>query len=249
MRNALARFNQVRFEDDAARERARTRLLRAAKRFGIVPVGFMDGQLRTERQFAEVRARATDPATLPTGFVTFLMTDIEASTGLLRRLGDRYGGLLTAVRGVIRRAVQQSGGRVVDAHADEFFAVFGQAGTALDAALALQLAMGERAWPDDLQCRVRVGLHSGRPTLTDTGYIGLPVHVTNRICWVAHGGQILASRQTQVAVGRSLPDGVRFRPLGQHRLPGLPASRALFQVEAHGLLGDFPPPRTGGATA
>ena len=249
VRNALARFNQVRFEDDAARERARTKLLRAAKRFGIVPVGFIDAQFRTERDRWEVRARSTDPATLPTGLVTFLMTDIEASTALLRRLGDRYAGMLNAVRGVIRRAVQEAGGRAVDAHADEFFAVFEGAAPALEAAVALQLAMGERKWPEDLPCRVRAGLHSGRPTVTDTGYIGLSVHTASRICWVAHGGQIVASRETKAAVGRGLPDTVSFRPLGRHRLPGLSATRLLFQVEADGLLTRFPPLRLGGATA
>jgi class 3 adenylate cyclase len=241
VRNALARFNQVRFEDDDARERARLRLLRAAKRFGIVPVGFIDGQLRTERRQATLGR--LDPTTLPNGFVTFLMTDIEGSTAILRRLGDRYAGLLNAVRGILRRAVLQSNGLVVDAHADEFFGVFRIASNALDAAIALQREMGERAWPDDLQCRVRAGLHSGTPTVSDTGYIGLPVHTASRICWVGHGGQIIASRETRDALGRSLPPGVRFRPIGRHRLPGLAAARTLFQVHAEGLPSDFPPPR------
>src|SRR5204863_4070738 len=174
----------------------------------------IDAQLRTERDRSEIRARSTDPATLPTGFVTFLMTDIEGSTKLLRRLGDQYTGLLNAVRGVIRRAIQQAGGRAVDAHADEFFAVFEGAAPGLEAAVALQLAMAEREWPEDLQCRVRAGLHSGEPTLTDTGYIGLSVHTAARICLVGHGGQILASRETKMSVGRAVPDGVSFRPLG-----------------------------------
>src|SRR5438876_4724664 len=85
VRNALARFDQVPFEDDAARERARKRLLNAAKKYGIVPVGFITGQLRSERRH--------EVATLPTGFVTFLLTDIEGSTALLRQLGDRYADL------------------------------------------------------------------------------------------------------------------------------------------------------------
>src|SRR5438128_1925712 len=91
VRNALARFNQVSFEDDAARERARKRLLNAAKKYRIVPVGFIDGQLRSERT---LRTRTTDGKTLPTGLVTFLLTDIEGSTALLRQLGDRYADLL-----------------------------------------------------------------------------------------------------------------------------------------------------------
>src|SRR4249919_2424850 len=81
VRNALARFERVAFEDDAARERARNRLLKAAKRYGIVPVGFITGQIRSER------ARPADRKALPTGTITFLMTDIEGSTELLRRLG------------------------------------------------------------------------------------------------------------------------------------------------------------------
>ena len=94
VRNALARFDQVDFEDDAARERARERLLRAAKKFGIVPLGFFDGQLR--------KARGANVRSLPRGTVTFLLTDIEGSTRLLERLGDDYTGLLRDVRTTIR---------------------------------------------------------------------------------------------------------------------------------------------------
>ena len=88
VRNALARFNQIVFEDEAARSRALTRLLRAAKKYGIVPVGFMTGQLRNQASVAQ----------LPSGVVTFLLTDIEDSTGLLEQLGARYTGLLAEVR-------------------------------------------------------------------------------------------------------------------------------------------------------
>src|SRR5918996_163217 len=132
--NALARFNQVSFESDTARERARSRLLNAAKKYRIVPVGFITGQLQSERQQV--------PAGLPRGFVTFLMTDIEGSTVLLRELGDRYGALLKSVRAVLRRAVQRSDGREVDTRADEFFAVFAQPTAALEAAVAIQRELG-----------------------------------------------------------------------------------------------------------
>src|SRR5919108_876072 len=244
VRNALARFNQVIFESDAARETARTRLLNAAKKYGIVPVGFITGQLQTERRDAtagrlvielgrnpapgeleqrlrtvlrdptltvlhwseasgayldgsgkpvelpaagkrrgvtylerqgrpmtalvhdptilddprlaktvleavrfvvekdrlqgQTQATATDVAALPTGFVTFLMTDIEASTALLRRLGDRYGDLLNEVRGILRAAMRRLGGSEIDARADEFFAVFEQAVPAIETAVAVQ---------------------------------------------------------------------------------------------------------------
>src|ERR1044071_874296 len=108
VRNALARFNQVTFEDESARSKARTRLLRAAKKHGIVPIGFIDGQLRSQ-----------GPASLPTGAVTFLVTDIQDSTGLVHQLGDAYAHLLADVRRILRGAVRRSGGREVDARADE----------------------------------------------------------------------------------------------------------------------------------
>jgi len=93
VRNALARFERVAFETDEARERARVRLLKAAKRYGIVPVGFITGQIRSERA-----PRPADRKALPTGSVTFLMTDIEGSTELLRRLGRRYASVLSETR-------------------------------------------------------------------------------------------------------------------------------------------------------
>lgn len=353
VRNALGRFERVAFEDDAARERARRRLLNAAKRYGIVPVGFIDGQFRSERRNAaagrlvielgrtgapgeleqqlrralrdptlavlhwseaagsyldgmgrpapmpaeqegravtylerrgrpmtalvhdpavlddpdltetvmaavrfvvereslrgQVEARSTDAATLPTGFVTFLLTDIEGSTALLRRLGDRYGDLLSDVRGILRRAVLEAGGREVDTRADEYFAVFERTAAAIEAAIAIQRTMGVHAWPEELPCRVRAGIHSGRPTLTDTGYIGLSVHTAARVCWAGHGGQIVVSGQTRAAVRGSLPAGVRLRSLGAHRLPGLPRAEGLYQVVAEGLPTDFPPLRTAAA--
>src|SRR5262249_8274464 len=110
VRNALARFNQTRFEDDAARERARKRLLTAAKKYGIVPIGFITGQLASERQEGESTARAGIARGLPSGQITFLMADIENSTGLLRRLEDGYAKLLADVRRLLRAAVRRSGG-------------------------------------------------------------------------------------------------------------------------------------------
>jgi len=88
VRNALGRFERVAFESDIARERTRTRLLRAARRYGIVPVGFITGQIQAERR------TPTSVSSLPTGAVTFLMTDIEGSTELLHALGDGYAAVL-----------------------------------------------------------------------------------------------------------------------------------------------------------
>src|SRR5688500_17164712 len=220
VRNALARFNQVDFENDAARERTRKRLLNAAKKYSIVPVGFITGQLQSERKHAaaQIRATAIDAAALPTGFVTLLMSDIEASTVLLRKLGDGYGALLNGVRDILRAAIRRAGGSEIDARADEFFAVFERAAAAVETAVAVQREIGGRAWTDGLEVRVRLGLHSGQPTLTEVGYIGLAVHTTARVCAAAHGGQIVVSAATRAAIGTSPPPGIRFRSLGQHRL-------------------------------
>jgi class 3 adenylate cyclase len=231
VRNALARFSQVVFEDEAARDRARTRLLRAAQKHGIVPIGFISSQLQPHRK-------------LPKGEVTFLLTDIEGSTELLARLGERYAALLTDVRRVVRAVVRQAGGREVDARADELFAVFEHAPRAIVAALAIQRAMDAGAWPGGAGVRLRIGLHRGRPTLTDTGYVGLAVHTAARICFGAHGTQILASAAVQAAVFESLADGVRLKSVGAWRFQGLPGAMELFQVDVAERPVEFPPPRS-----
>jgi class 3 adenylate cyclase len=245
VRNALARFSQVDFESDAAREQARKRLLNAARRYRIVPVGFITRQLHSERKYATalIQATALEAAALPTGFVALLMSDIEGSTLLLRKLGDRYGALLNDVRGILRAAVSGSGGHEIDARADEFFAVFERAGVAVETAVVVQRDLASREWTDGLEVRLRIGIHSGHPTLTEAGYIGLAVHTTARVCAAAHGGQIVVSAATRTAVGTSPPAGVRFRGLGRHRLSGLPDPEMLFQVQASGLRASFPPPR------
>lgn len=236
VRNALARFDQVDFEDDAARERARERLLRAAKKHGIVPIGFFDGQLR--------KARGANVRSLPRGTVTFLLTDIEGSTKLLERLGDDYTGLLRDVRAMIRASVRAATGYEVDARADEFFAVFRRSTHALDAALAIQRALRDRTWPQKAEVRVRIGMHTGRPTLTETGYVGIAVHIAARVCWASHGGQILLSSAAHESFTERLVEGVAFRSLGRFSLHGVAEPEALFQVNAAGLIPKFPRPRT-----
>jgi class 3 adenylate cyclase len=231
VRNALARFGQVVFEDDAARDRARDRLLKAAKRHGIVPIGFINAQLRPQRK-------------LPKGHVTFLLTDIEGSTELLAHLDDRYASFLADLRRLVRAEVRRAGGHEVDARADDLFAAFEQAGAALEAALAIQRAVKAAAWPGGTDVRLRIGLHRGRPTLTDTGYVGLAVHAAARICFAAHGGQIVLSSAVRAAVADSLPEGVGLRGLGAWRFQGLPEPVDLFQVDSADLRADFPAPRS-----
>jgi class 3 adenylate cyclase len=230
VRNALARFSQVAFESEEARDRARTRLLRAAKKHGIMPIGFLNAQLRAKRK-------------LPTGQVTFLLTDLEGSTDLLARLGDEYGPLLADVRRLVRSVVRSASGHEVDARGDDLFAVFEQAPAALEAALAIQREMQAVEWPGGGDVRLRIGLHRGRPTLTETGYVGLSVHTVARICFAGHGGQVLLS----ATVREALSDEIGLTKLGAFRFQGLPEPVTLFQAEVAGLPADFPPLRSAAA--
>lgn len=238
VRNALARFDQVAFEDDDARDAARVRLLRAAKKFGIVPVGFINNQLRSERALGA--ARAADVEAMPAGFVTMLMSDIEGSTALLDRLGDWYADLLAVVRQAQRTTATGFDGRVVEERADEFFAVFESPRGALESAVAAQRTLDAHRWDDDIVVRVRVGIHAGYPTVNEANYIGMAVHTTARMCAAAHGGQIVISDDTRTALEGTVPDGMRLRKLGSYRLRGIPKQHTLFQLDAPGLASRFP---------
>jgi class 3 adenylate cyclase len=231
VRNALARFNQVTFEGEAERDRARSRLLRAAQKHGIMPIGFISAQLQPQLK-------------LPKGQVTFLLTDIEGSTELLAGIGDGYAGLLADVRRVVRGAVRGAGGHDVSARGDDVFAVFEDAPAALEAALVIQRATRDRDWPQASTVRLRIGLHRGRPALTETGYVGLSVHAAARICFAAHGGQIVMSAAVRGQVVDSLQEDVGLRSLGAWRFRGLPEPLVIFQVDAADLPTDFPPLRS-----
>jgi class 3 adenylate cyclase len=227
VRNALSRFAQTDFEDDTARDKARTRLLRAAKKYGIVPIGFVSAELQPQRK-------------LPTGLVTLLMTDVEGSTELLHQLDDRYGALLAQLRRLQRSAVKRAGGREVDARGDEFFAAFERASSAVEAAVAIQRKLGEQAWPDGVDVRVRIGIHHGRPKLTESGYVGLAVNAVARVCDAAHGGQIVVSSSAQKAASKEPGEGIALTSLGRWKLRGFPEGEALYRVAAEGLVSAFP---------
>ena len=231
VRNALARFNQTVFEDEAARDRARTRLLNAARRHGIVPIGFIAGQLRIDRR-----------APLPTGQLALLFADIEGSSALLQTLEDAYPALLGSVRGILRSCASRLGGHEVDAYGDEFFAVFRHAQDALAAAIDIHRGLRDGTWPNDSSVRMRIGIHVGRPTLTEHGYVGLAIHGAARIMAAAHGAQILLSEATVRALGDGVPSGITLRPMGVHHLRGV-ADEALYQVVVPDLPDDFPPIR------
>ncbi len=166
---------------------------------------------------------------LPTGTVTFLFTDIEGSTRLLHELGDAYADALAEHRRVLREAFARHGGVEVDTQGDAFFVAFVRVKDALAAA-----AEGRQAL-DGGPVRVRMGLHTGEPVVTDEGYVGLDVHRAARIAAAGHGGQILLSQTT-----RDLAGDDRLRDLGEHRLKDLAAPERLYQLGDP----DFPPLKT-----
>lgn len=181
---------------------------------------------------------------LPTGTVTLLFTDIEGSTRLLQRLGERYASVLKKCRHLLRMAFQQGNGYEVDTQGDAFFVVFERAADAVAAALIAQRALFSARWPDETHVRVRMGMHTGEPQPAEEGYIGLDVHCAARIMSAAHGGQVLLSQATHDLVAHELSDGVSLRDLGEYRLKDIAGLNRLFQLVVPDLPADFPPPST-----
>jgi predicted ATPase/class 3 adenylate cyclase len=183
---------------------------------------------------------------LPTGTVTFLFTDIEGSTPLLERLGERYRDVQERHNAIVRAAIGEGDGREMSTEGDSFFAVFATPGGAVRAAVGAQRELGATAWPDGAAVRVRMGLHTGEGILGGENYLGLDVNRAARVAAAAHGGQLLLSDTTRSLVERSLPPATRMVDLGQHRLKGLAQPERLHQLVIEGLEQDFPPPRTPG---
>jgi predicted ATPase/class 3 adenylate cyclase len=187
----------------------------------------------------DVEGATVSPTVLPTGTVTFLMTDIEGSTRLLQTLGDRYPDLLADHYGLLREAVG-SAGVEVSTEGDALFFVFNDAPSAIRAALEGQRALAAHAWPNDAAVRVRMGIHSGKGTLLGRDYVGLDVHRAARITGAGHGGQIVVSDAARALAEAALPNDARLCDLGDHRLKDLEHSEHLFQVVAAGLQPEFP---------
>jgi len=164
------------------------------------------------------------------GTVTFLFSDIEGSTALLRRLGPRYAELLANHHAIIREAVRQSHGRELDTAGDGFFIAFPRARDAITAAVRIQRRIFASDWPDGLSVRVRVGLHTGEPALTLTGYIGMDVHRASRICSAARGGQIVMSSTTRELVAGDIPAGLGLRDLGLQALKDIDEPEHLYEL-------------------
>jgi class 3 adenylate cyclase len=185
-------------------------------------------------------------AALPGGTVTFVFTDIEGSTELLKRLGDDYAALVAAHRRIVRDEFGSRGGQEVDTQGDAFFFCFASARDAVAAAVAAQRALGAAAWPGGAELRVRMSLHTGEPVVGEEGYVGIDVVRAARICAAGHGGQVLLSATTAALVAGRLPQGVAEVDLGEHRLKDLDEPERVYQLEIDGLPAAFPPLRTHG---
>ena len=211
-----------------------------------MPVGFITGQLQSERELGGLEAR--EPVRLPSGFVTMLMTDVEGSTALVQRLGDRYRELINEVRIILKDGAVGRLGQVVETRADEFFAVFEAPRAALDTAVTIQRELRARSWAEDLEVQVRIGIHSGYPTLNEANYIGMAVHTAPRASvrrrmavrsWypVTHGPRPGERHPTACDSGVSVSTGCagcpkRCRSSRSRRRGSLPGSRSRARPEA-----------------
>ena len=198
------------------------------------------GLTGSAREGRAPEARRRPGTTLPTGTVTFLITDIQGSTGLVLELGEAYGDVLDRHNALLRGAVASHGGTTVSTAGDSVFAVFPTARGAAEAAVEAQRAVADEPWPDDRRLLVRMGIHTGEASLGGDDYVGLDVHRAARISAAAHGGQVLVSASTAALLGSS-PGLI---DLGEHRLKDLVHPEHLYQLGAPGLRASFPPLRS-----
>jgi class 3 adenylate cyclase len=177
---------------------------------------------------------------LPGGTVTFLFTDIEGSTRLLQELGDDYGQVVADHRRLLREIFQAANGSEVDTQGDAFFYSFTRARDAVRAAVEGQRALAGHAWPGGAEVRVRMGLHTGEPSVGDEGYVGLDVVRAARICSAGHGGQILISETTRALLGNDVPERVSVRDLGRQHLKDVQYEH-VYELSLDESGAEFPP--------
>jgi class 3 adenylate cyclase len=182
--------------------------------------------------------------------LTFLFTDIEGSTELLRRVGQgAYAQVLADHHSLIRSGLAAHNGKEVDTQGDAFFAVFSAPTACVAAAMEMQQTLETHTWPAAGHVRVRMGVHTGEAEKTATGLVGLDVHRAARVAAIAYGGQVLLSETAAALVRDSLPPGAVLRDLGVHRLKDLGRPEQIFQLDAVGLQAEFPPLRSLGNMA
>ena len=188
---------------------------------------------------------------LPAGTVTFVFSDVEGSTELLKRLGDGYGDLIAEHRRIVRETFGAHGGVEIDVQGDAFFFAFPRARDAVTAAVEAQRAHHEHAWPEGAHVRVRMGLHTGEPAVGEEGYLGLDVVRAARLCTAGHGGHVLLSEATRALLGSSLPEGVSVHPMGERRFKDIDEPERVYELVIEGAEPPEPaaPPTSAAAAA
>jgi DNA-binding NarL/FixJ family response regulator/class 3 adenylate cyclase len=181
-----------------------------------------------------------------TATVTFLFSDVEGSTALLRKLRNKYSAVMNDHERLLRAAWEESEGRELDADGDSFFVAFRRPRQAVDAAVAAQRALAAHDWPEGVELRIRVGIHTGEAAVAGDQYVGLAVHRAARICDAGHGGQILLSETTRSLLEDEEQefDGVELRDLGPHLLKDFDRPVRISHLTVAGLQSDFPALRT-----
>jgi class 3 adenylate cyclase len=172
---------------------------------------------------------------LPSGTVTFVFTDIEGSTGHLKRLGDAYGELIAEHRRIVRDTFGAYDGVEIDMQGDSFFFAFARARDAVTGAVEVQRAHADLQWPGGATVRVRMGLHTGEPAVGAEGYLGIDVIRAARLASTGRGGSVLLSETTRALIGSSLPDGVSVHALGERRLKDIDEPERIYELEIEGV--------------
>ncbi len=185
-------------------------------------------------------------STLPTGVVTFLLTDVADSTPMWERSPEVMTGVMARHYEILHAAVTDHGGAlpVEQGEGDSIVAAFRAGSDAVAAALAAQRSLAAEPWPDEVEVDVRMALHTGEAKLRDLGnYAGETIIRTARLRALAHGGQVIASRQCVDLVGDALPAGADWLDLGAYRLKGLGRPEPVLQLLHPDLGAEFPPLR------
>ncbi len=181
----------------------------------------------------------TEP--LPSGTVTFLFTEVEASAELLKCLHAGYALVLGEYHQLVQSAIKKWHGHEIGSQGDAFLIAFGRASDAMGCAIDAQQQVSEHRWPQGVAVRVCIGLHTGEPVIGHASYLGIDVHRAARIAGVGHGGQVLLSQTTRDLVHLALPNGCRLRDLGACVLKGIRYPQEIYQLDLPGLPSDFPP--------
>ncbi len=176
--------------------------------------------------------------------MTLLFSDIEGSTRLWEDHPELMRDALARHDELMSAAVESAGGFVFKTVGDAFCVAFPTASAAIEAAVMAQRALAAESWPDPVEIRDRMGLHSGECVERDGDFFGPTVNRAARLEATAHGGQIVLSATTRLLLGGALPSGTALRDLGEHRLKDLSVPERVFQVDIDGLPGDFPPLRS-----